>query len=187
MMKSLIGGLAAALLIAGVAHAQDAPNFVDIFADAETVTIDGQVAGTYDAKNELLLKLRNNDQYAVPMAAGADLSAWRTNELIRVKILQGIVVDVRDDPKGEAGYTYEADDAWAEVDGIPSDLVVRRVTLTSKLDKVDRESGAVTFTAPDGEVRTVRVADPEMLKALDIEAGEEVDVTYFDAVGVERR
>ena len=42
------------------AGAQVTPDFVAMFAEAETLEIDGQVAGTYPTKNELLVKIRNN-------------------------------------------------------------------------------------------------------------------------------
>lgn len=169
------------------AAAQDMPDFVAIFAAAETSEIDGQVAGTYGSKNELLVKIRNNDQFAVPMAAGADLAAYPKNALVKVTVTDGIVVDVRKNAGGAPGVTYETDSDWAELDGVPSDSLVRRVTLTSELEAVDHENGKVTFVAPHGEVRTLTVEPASLLSELDIERGELVDITYFEAIGVSRR
>lgn len=169
------------------AAAQDVPDFVDVFAAAETTEIDGQVAGSYESKNELLVKIRNNDQFAVPMAAGADLSAFPKNALVKVSVTDGIVIDVRKNAGGAPGVTYETDSAWAELDGVPSDSLVRRVTLTSELEAVDHKEGKVTFIAPHGEVRTLTVEPASLLSELDIKSGELVDVTYFEAIGVSRR
>lgn len=193
MKKLAVAPLFAAMFAALVAlpafpaAAQDVPDFVAMFAAAETIDIDGQVAGTYDTKNELLVKIRNNDQFAVPMAAGADLAAFPKNALVKVSFTEGVVVDVRKNAGGAPGVTYETDSVWAELDGVPSDSLVRRVTLTSKLEAVDHADGKVTFIAPHGEVRTLAVEPASLLSELDIERGELVDVTYFEAIGVSRR
>lgn len=169
------------------ASSQEAPDFVDIFANAETVQIDGQVAGTYDVKNELLVKIRNNDQFAVPMAAGADLGAYPKNMLVRVSITEGAVVDVRKAEKAEPSVTFETDSAWADVEGAPADALVRRVTLTAKLEHVDHEAGKVTVVAPYGETTELHVKPPSVLKDLGIANGEVADLTYFEIVDVDRR
>lgn len=185
--RRIIRGAAAGLALAlapGLAAAE--PRQYDtVFAEAATARYDLQVAGTYPARDEVLLKLPNGNQYAVPVAPGSDLSVWRENELVRLDVTQGLVVALEPAGSAEPGYSYTVVNDTAVMDGIPDDVLVRRIEIVAPVEEVDVEAATITFEAPVGETRTAPVVEASLVET--IESGALVDFTYFDAVEVTRR
>ncbi|MEM6848421.1 MAG: hypothetical protein AAF580_10155 [Pseudomonadota bacterium] len=180
--------LAAAVLTAGAAQANaDAPDFDLIFAEAETVSFDVQIAGTYEARNEVLVKLPNRNQYAVPVPADTDFSKWRTNMLVTVSITQGMVINLsraEDDAEPFVYETLTSDD----IENLPADILARRITYAVPIDSVDVKEGEVTFTSFAGDKRTASVSQDtaEAVKAFgtDNAIGE---LTYYDSIAITER
>ncbi|WP_108658992.1 hypothetical protein [Acuticoccus kandeliae] len=158
-----------------------------IFASAETVSIDAQVAGTYPARSEVLVKLPNNNQYAVPVPAGSDLAMWRENALVTVSITQGLVIEVTDAVTAEPSYSYAVIGDADDFAGIPSDVLVRQLTVVTTIESVDKSTGYVTFLAPSGDMRRGMFADPAKLEALDVKPGAFFELTYFDSIDIDPR
>lgn len=194
-----IRGIAAALALSAFAivpaaaqtatttTAQTAPaqNFVDVFGDATVTTFKAQVATTNKMEQQVVVKLTNGNEYAVPVPEGFDLAEVRENQFVTVEHLQGLILDVQKSNAGEPGVTYDVrsvdiDDA----DRLPEGLTIRSVTLTIKIEKIDHSAGTVTFEAPSGEKRTVAMLHPDMVKELDVKPGDLVDLTYFEGVGM---
>jgi hypothetical protein len=74
----------------------------------------------------------------------------------------------------------------APVGSRPAGAVARTTTMTVKIESVDTAAETVSFTRPDGTHRTVEADSPEMREFLKTLApGDEVDVTYTEAVAVE--
>ncbi len=68
----------------------------------------------------------------------------------------------------------------------PAGAVTRTTTMTVKIESVDTASETVSFTRPDGTHRTVAAETPQMRDFINTLApGDEVDVTYTEAVAVE--
>jgi len=174
-----------AALAAPAALAADAPAYETVFAEESTSTFDVQVAGTYPARSEVLVKMRNNNQYAIPVPEGADLSVWRENMLVRVTITQGLVMDIAAGADATESFTYEVIGAEA-MSGKPEDVLVRRITWVTPVEEVDVSERTVTFVAPAGDTREAAVAE-----TVDIETFSDRDatvtLTYFDSIDIARR
>ncbi|MCF3936478.1 hypothetical protein L1787_24100 [Acuticoccus sp. M5D2P5] len=185
--KGLFGAMALAGTLIVTSASAATYEYDTVFADSETISIDAQVAGTYPARSEVLVKMPNNNQYAVPVGEGADLSIWRENELVTVSITQGLIIEVTDTEAADPGYTYVLVDDTSDFDGIPDNVLVRQLTVTTTIKSVDMETGYVTFLAPSGDERRGLYADPDTLRALDVEKGSLFELTYFDAIDIEQR
>lgn len=180
-----LAGLAAAAALSTAALAADPPAYETVFAEATTSSYDVQVAGTYPARSEVLVKFPNNNQYAIPVPEGSDLSVWRDNMLVRVTITQGLVMDLAEGTSGGESFSFEVIGAQA-MTGKPDDVLVRQITFTTPVKEVDVEERTITFLAPAGSERSAPVAE-----AVDIERFAETDatltLTYFDQVEIARR
>jgi|GEM_PF-2093866 len=193
-----IRGIAAALALSAFAiapaaaqtattTAQTAPaqSFVDVFGDATVTTFKAQVATTNKMEQQVVVKLTNGNEYAVPVPEGFDLAEVRENEFVTVEHLQGLILDVRKSTADAPGVTYDVQSVDIDdADRLPEGLTIRSVTLTIKIEKIDHSAGTVTFEAPSGEKRTVALLHPELVKDLDVKNGDLVDLTYYEGVGM---
>ncbi|XWN31047.1 MAG: hypothetical protein ROR55_26925 [Devosia sp.] len=180
-----IAALGLSLAVAS-ADASERLKYEAIFAEAESVKIGAQVAGTYPARSEVLVKLRNNNQYAVPVVPGSDLSVWRENALIDIIITQGLIVDVRRGGE-DIPFTYTVVTDTDVIEGAPSDKVVREIRYTTTIREVGANHETVVFEAEAGDQRLAVVSTPESLKEMGIKAGDRVDLVYFDEIDIESR
>ena len=188
-MSRLVTALfAASVLAVGAAQADTkAPDFEVIFADAETVSFDAQIAGTYEARNEVLVKLPNKNQYAVPVPPDADYSKWRNNMLVTVTITQGMVINLARAEDDAEPFVYELL-TGEDIEDLPADILARRITYAVPIDKVDVREGKVTFTSFAGDQRTASVskAAAEAVKEFGTRnaMGE---LTYYDSIAIIER
>jgi len=175
----------AALASTTPAALADTPSYETVFAEATTYTLDAQVAGTYPARSEVLVKLPNKNQYAIPVPEGSDLSVWRNNMLVKVTIEQGLVMDIAKGSDAEESFTYEVIGAQ-DMSSMPNDLLVREITWVTPVKEIDVEERTVTFVAPAGDTRKATVAE-----AVDIESFKEDNATlkliYYDSIDIARR
>ncbi len=179
MLKTI--AIAAALAAAVPAVAQTV-EIDEVFSSATTVEYTAQVAGTYPARNEVLVKNANGNQFALPVAAGTDLSVWRTNEVLNVVITQGAVTEISPSSVAtpEASFSVLTED----VPGAPEDSVVRSVTASVPAASITVTETTVTFIGPDGMERTAPIAAGVTVEEI---SGEFVTVTYYDAVDISRQ
>jgi len=175
----------AAAQTATTAQTAPAQSFVDVFGDAQVTTFKAQVATTNKMERQVVVKLTNGNEYAVPVPDGFNLEEVRENQFVTVEHLQGLILDVQKSTEDAPGVSYEVDSIDIEdSDRLPKGLTIRSVTLTIQIEKMDRRAGTVTFEAPNGEKRTAVLQDPEVLKTLDIKDGDFVDLTYYEGVGM---
>jgi hypothetical protein len=189
-----IRGIAAALALAAFAFAPaqaaetattaPAQSFVDVFGDATVSTFKAQVATTNEMENQVVVKLANGNEYAVPVPEGFDLAQVRENQFVTVERLQGLILDVQKSTADAPGVAYDVDVTLSDTDSMPAGLTTRSVTLTIQIEKFDHEKGTVTFEAPSGEKRTVALLHPELVKELGVKPGDFVDLTYYEGVGI---
>jgi len=176
---------AAAQTATTTAQTAPAQSFVDVFGDATVTTFKAQVATTNKMEQQVVVKLANGNQYAVPVPDGFDLAEVRENQFVTIENLQGLILDVQKSTADQPGVTYNASDVdLDDTDKLPEGLTIRSVTLTIQIDKSDRTAGTVTFEAPNGEHRTVALLHPELVKSLDVKDGDLVDLTYYEGVGI---
>lgn len=67
----------------------------------------------------------------------------------------------------------------------PQTEVSRQITTTVRIENVDPTGPTVSFTGPNGILRMIQVRDPGMQEfARTLKAGDEVDITYTEAVAL---
>ena len=73
----------------------------------------------------------------------------------------------------------------APIGAKPDTAVSRQITTTVRVHNVDPVGPTVSFTGPNGILRMIQVKDPEMQAfARTLEPGDEVDITYTEAIAV---
>jgi hypothetical protein len=96
--RPLISTIAAAALsvfaFSGAASAMSEPTFEEAFAAAETVSYKARVVTTNPARNEIIVKAKDRNEFAVPVQAGFDIASVRENQFLNVTYLAGVVIDI---------------------------------------------------------------------------------------------
>ena len=64
----------------------------------------------------------------------------------------------------------------------PGGQVGRSITLTTTITAIDTANGTVTLTGPQGNSRTIKAANPDNLKK--VQVGDLVEITYSEALAV---
>lgn len=186
MRRFRLAAALAATLAAGSAAA-DQVAYTEAFANAETSSFTAQIAGIYAARSEILVKLPNRNQFAVPVDPDTDLSVWRTNDVVEVTVSTGEVVGVNTMPADSPqSVTYELV-TDTTMSAMPDDSVVRLVTLVTRMSAMDPDKGLITFVAPTGEERTALMTDMGMAAGYDRGGRGMVQIQYYDDIDVARK
>jgi len=187
--RPLIATVAAAAIslfaVSGPALAQSEPTFEEAFTAAEAVSYKAQVVTTNPSRNEIIVKAKDRNQFAIPVQPGFDLGSVRENQFLNVTYLAGVVVDIKKSTKTEPEADASKTVVLADQDRLPAGLTARQMTVTVKILSADAETGKIRFTGPDGEERSYVVQNPDILQDLNVSSGDLFDVTFFDAVGFE--
>ncbi|MGV2975569.1 hypothetical protein AB1P65_08940 [Roseibium alexandrii] len=187
--RPVISTIAAAALsvfaFSGAASAMSEPTFEEAFAAAETISYKAQVVTTNPARNEIIVKAKDRNEFAVPVQPGFDIASVRENQFLNVTYLAGVVIDIEKSKNTKPEIDASKTIVLADEDRLPAGLTARQMTVTVKILTADTETGKVRFTGPDGEDRTYTVQNPDILSDLKIKGGDLFDVTFFDAIGFE--
>ncbi|MTI42351.1 hypothetical protein E1178_01845 [Roseibium hamelinense] len=171
--------------LTGTASAQSDLTFEDVFAAAEATTYKAQVVTTNPARNEIIVKADNKNEFSVPVQDGFDIGSVRKNQFLNVTYLAGVVIDIEKSEKTKPQVDVSKTVVLADQDRLPSGLSARQMTVTVKIETADKKTGNVRFTGPDGNERTYKVQNPDMLTDLNVSSGDLFDITFFDAIGIE--
>jgi hypothetical protein len=178
---SLVAAVLAATSLAASPGLAASKTFEELFGAAVTDAFTAQIAGTYPARNEILVKIANGDQFALPVASGVDLGAWATNDVVRITNAIGAVTDISPAQVAEPAVSYAI--VSDDLAGVPEDTVARSVTYSLPAERITVTDAEVTFVGPSGNAVTVPLAEGVTVQPI---RGEFATITYFDAVSVER-
>lgn len=176
---------AAAPLSAADSSKSDAVTYVDAFGDSDVESFKAQIVTTNKMENQIVVKLPNRDEFAVPVPPGFPLNQVRENQFLTLNHLQGVILDVEKSSADKVGATFDLAVELSDPDKLPEGLVLRKVALTAEILEINHGNGTVTFEAPDGEKRTVKVKNPDLIKKLDLKPHDFVVLSFYDAVGLD--
>jgi hypothetical protein len=122
------------------------------------------------------------------LEAGADVTNFdqiHPGDRIRVTYHEGIIAEVKPKGTGVEGVPATAAKARTAPGEVPAKGVATSIAATVKVQSIDTSFDTVTFTRPDGIVRTLAVETPEGKAFIDtLKPGDEVQITYREASAV---
>ena len=175
--------IAACTNLAPPPAATSSPEPVHIIEEVESVAV---VESVNQRTREVVLRGQDGDRVAV--TAGPEvrnLAQLRRGD--RVVVTYGEALAVEMAPPGVGGPPLEvAGGAVRARSGQrPGGAVGREVRARVRIEAVDRGTGRVAFVGPRGVRRVVTPREPEMVDFVRrLRPGDEVDVTYSEAVAV---
>jgi acyl transferase domain-containing protein len=111
-----------------------------------------------------------------------NLAQLKAGDQVTVKYYQSLAVEVMAPGKGPGGTQAAAVVERAKPGEKPGGMIGEQVTVTAKVEAINKKKQTVTLKGPEGKVRIVKVANPNNLKG--VKVGDDVVITLTEAVAI---
>jgi hypothetical protein len=172
-----------ALLLPLAACTREPPKPVEV---GDTV----QVTATVEAIDlaDRLVTLRGPEGNSVTVEVGPEvrnLAQVKVGDRVVVAYYAAIAAEFKKPGEGVKGVQADVASARAEPGARPGGIVGGQVKATVIIDSVDAKSNTVSFTGPQGMLRTITVQNPDAQAFIKkLKKGDEVEITYTEALAI---
>ena len=111
-----------------------------------------------------------------------NLDQVRVGDVVRVSYTEALAWQVRKASAGTPGVSSQASVERSQPGQRPGGQVGSSVTVTTTITAIDLVNGTVTLTGPQGNSRTIKAANPDNLRR--VQVGDLVEITYSEALAV---
>jgi len=141
----------------------------------EAIDVPNRLVTVRDAAGQSTTMYVDKSNKAFPQAAVGDRVSVRYTESFALQLMK----------KGESGPVLQvSEESSRPQPGRPAGEAATEVKATVKIESVNRDGSAVTFTGPRGR-RSVQILDPSLRDYVKkLRAGDDVEVTYKEALAV---
>ena len=148
-------------------------------------TVEAQATVTAIDLPQRIVTLRLADGTSMLVQASEavyNLPQVRVGDMVKVTYTEALAWQVKAASEGTASLYENVSADRAPPGQKPGGRVGRTVTLTTTITAIDTAQGTVTLRGPEGNSRTIKVADPANLSK--VQVGDLVAITYSEAVAV---
>jgi hypothetical protein len=148
----------------------------------ESVTVTAKVISVDQKTREVTVKTDDGKMYS--FIAGdyvVNLPQVKKGDIITAVYTEAIAYQVRKHDK-QTGVTVTDAAASAKPGEKPAGAVMEQTTVAVTITAIDTTVPSVTFKGPDGEVKTIKIKDPQKLNG--VKVGNVVDITYTEAIAM---
>jgi Cu/Ag efflux protein CusF len=133
-------------------------------------------------KRELTLKDDQNNQMILQVPEDVTrLDQVKKGDRINLDYYQSVALSLK--KKGEATAPSEEKIVERKEGKLPGGLVARKINASVEVLKIDPTENKVTIKAPNGQVDTINVSDPDVQADLHkLKKGDQIAVTYSQAL-----
>ena len=185
-MKKLSMMLASAVLagFGGIVAAQPAANTMPAVAAADVTTITAKVEAI-DAANRTVT-VRGPMGRSVTLKAGEQVKNFpqlKVGDDLVLKYAEAISVALKKTPGGRSETKTTTGPITNPAGAKPGMAMAQQTVWVAKVEQVDAKRSEVLLQGPQGRYAEVKVKDPSVMSQ--IKAGDEVEITYTEAVLLE--
>ena len=177
----LIASCVAALLcIPSAAIAQTPADPVKGTAAMNSVSVTATVTAIDLGTRAVSIKTTDGKEYSfIAGDAVKNLAQVSVGDVVTATYTEALLYEVKSGGTTGASQTMATERAGG---GKPAGVVGQKTTVTVVITAIDTATPSVTFKGPAGNVRTIKVQQPEKLKG--VKVGDTVDITYAESVAV---
>jgi Cu/Ag efflux protein CusF len=177
-----VGAVIAVVLSAQV-DAQEGPAPVEV---RDLLEVTATVEAIDLATRTVTVRDGADNEYVVEAGPEVrNLEQVKVGDEIVVSYYAALAAEFKKPGEGVQGVQAEAAAGRAPLGERPAGAAGRRVTATIVIDSVNAEENTVTFTGPQGVLRTVAVEDPAAQAFIkQLKHGDEVELTYTEALAI---
>jgi hypothetical protein len=192
MLKAIPAIAVAAAVFALPAFAQQAqpqapspPQVVDAKGAAEVTTLTAKIEAIDLANRVVTLKGPMGKTVALKVDDKVkNLAQVKVGDEIVLKYFEAVSVAlVKNAPGGRSATTTTTGPVTTPAGGKPGAAMTQQTKIVAKVDSVDAKRQVVLLEGPGGRYAEVKVKDAKLFR--DIKAGDDVDVTFTEAVVVD--
>ena len=167
--------VAALFCMAPVAMAQTPATPVKGAAAMNSVTVTATVTAIDQKTRAVTVKTTDGKDYSfIAGDAVKNLAQVAVGDIITATYTEALLYEVKSG--GTTGASTAVATARAAGGDKPAGVVGQETTVTVVITAIDTATPSVTFKGPAGNVRTIKVQQPEKLKG--VKVGDTVDITY---------
>ena len=191
-MKKLIAFAAAVLVslsFAGLSLAADQAPAKKATAKKPSVKKEQTVTetATVEAVDQTtrVVTLKGSQGNVFDITAGDEvrnLAQVQVGDKVKVKYYQSLAVEVMAPGKGPGGVQEAVVMDRAKLGEKPGGMVGNQVTVTAKVEAINKKKQTVTLKGPEGKTRVVKVENPKNL--VNVKVGDDVVITLTEAVAI---
>jgi hypothetical protein len=179
-IRPLFKKIAAFVIVTGVfLTAAEAQNGETVSA---SVTVTAKVISIDQTTRKVTVKTDEGKKYS--FVAGdnvVNLPQVKKGDIITAVYTEAIAYQVRKHNK-ETGVTVTDAAAAAQPGQKPAGAVMQQTTVAVTITAIDPTIPSVTFKGPAGEIKTIKIKDPQKLNG--VKVGDVVDITYTEAIAI---
>ena len=179
-IRPLFKKIAAFVIVTGVfLTAAEAQNGETVSA---SVTVTAKVISIDQTTRKVTVKTDEGKKYS--FVAGdnvVNLPQVKKGDIITAVYTEAIAYQVRKHNK-ETGVTVTDAGAAAQPGQKPAGAVMQQTTVAVTITAIDPTIPSVTFKGPAGEIKTIKIKDPQKLNG--VKVGDVVDITYTEAIAI---
>jgi Cu/Ag efflux protein CusF len=130
------------------------------------------------------VKIKTDDGKKYSFVAGpnvVNLAQVKKGDMITAVYTEAIGYEVRKHNK-QTGVAVTDAAAAAQPGQMPAGAVMQQTTVAVTITAIDPTVPSVTFKNPDGEIKTIKIKDPQKLVGVNV--GDVVDITYTEALAI---
>ena len=192
-MKTMLVALVMVALVPAVALGADSPQNQMVaqaktdtgampkVGEARLVTVRGTVEAIDKEKQTVTLKGPKRT-LTVKVRDPQKLDAIKVGDPVIGKYYESLMIELKKPGEGTPGVTAEKATATSKPGEVPAGAIGQQVTVTATIVTVDKKAGTVTIKGPEGNTVTVKARDPKNLEK--VKAGDNVDITYTEALAI---
>lgn len=168
-----------ALLFAGTSWAQQqqVSQMVSVSATVDHVDLN---------KRELTLRGPDGNPFIVQVPESVQrLDNVKMGDQVSIDYYQSAALSLKKPEAGAVTGAQARTTVQKAPGALPGGVVGQQISATAKVNKVDASKGQLMIKAPDGQIDTINVKDPQMRADLkNLKPGDDIQVTYSEAMAV---
>lgn len=147
-----------------------------------SVTVTAKVIKIDQKTREVTVKTTDGKKYSFVAGANVvNLPQVKKGDIITAVYTEAIGYEVRKHNK-QTGTTVTDAAAAAQPGQMPAGAVMQQTTVAVTIVAIDSLAPSVTFKNAAGDVKTIKIKDPQ--KLVGVKVGDVVDVTYTEALAI---
>jgi Cu/Ag efflux protein CusF len=150
-------------------------------AGVATVTVHGTISAIDKEARTITLKGPKRT-LTLDVQDPSKLDAVKVGDPVVARYMEAIAVQVRKAGTATPGASVQESRVSSKPGENPAGAIAREVTVTATVTAINTKAQTVTIKGPRGHEETIKVRDPENLKA--VKKGDLVEITYIQALAV---
>jgi Cu/Ag efflux protein CusF len=184
LVAGLIASCVAAMPSRAAAEQPGAPESAPLagIVEGETVRVRGTIVKIDKEHQAVTFKGPRGNTLTLQVKNPANLNAVKVGDEVIANYTQAIAVRLLKPGEAAPSESVIEERVTAKPGEVPHGGIAREVTLTARIEQIDKTAQTVSLLGPDGRSEVVKVRDPQNLER--VKVGDEIVITFVQALAI---